>query len=70
MMYKTRIRTTPFQLAFGLQAVMPIEFQVPSLPMHVRERLSEKESEKIRLAALCELEEQRIASIMQMELEK
>ena len=25
-MYKTSIRTTPFQLAFGLEVVMPIEF--------------------------------------------
>ena len=68
--YKTSIRSTPFQLAFGLEAVMPIEFQVPSLRIQVRERLSEKESEKIWLAALCELEEHRIASLMQLELEQ
>ena len=49
---------------------MPIEFQIPSLRIQVRDRLSEKELEKIRLAALCELEEHRIASIMQMELEQ
>ena len=29
--YKTSVRTTPFQLAFGLGAVMSIEFQIPSL---------------------------------------
>ena len=29
--YKTSIRTTPFRLAFGLEAVMPMEFQIPSL---------------------------------------
>ena len=56
--YKTSIRTTPFRLAFGLEAVMPMEFQVPSLRIQLRERLNEKESEAIRLAALCELEEQ------------
>ena len=49
---------------------MPIEFQIPSLRIQVRERLSEKESEKIRLATLCELEEHRIASILQLELEQ
>ena len=55
--YKTSIRTTPFRLAFSLEAVMSIEFQIPSLRIQVKERLSEKESEKIRLATLCELEE-------------
>ena len=66
---KTSIRTTPFRLAFGLEAVMPVEFQIPSLWIQVKERLSEKESEKIRLATLCELEENRIASLLQLELE-
>ena len=55
--YKTSIRTTPFRLAFGLEVVMPVEFHIPSLRIQVKERLSEKESEKIRLATLCELEE-------------
>src|SRR5512137_2358533 len=68
--YKTSIRTTPFRLAFGLEAVMPVEFQVPSLRIQLRERLNEKKSEEMRLAALCELEEQRLASILHMELEQ
>ena len=68
--YKTSIRTTPFRLAFGLEAVMPIEFQIPSLRIQVKERLSEKESEKIRLATLCELEEHRIVNLLQLELEQ
>jgi hypothetical protein len=29
--YKTSIRSTPFRIAFGLEAVMPSEFIVPSL---------------------------------------
>ena len=45
--YKTIIRTTPFRLAFGLEAVMPMEFQILSLRIQVKECLSEKESEKI-----------------------
>ena len=68
--YKTSIPSTPFWLAFGLEAVMLIEFQVLSLRIQVRERLSEKEPEKIRLAALCELEEHQLASLMQLELEQ
>ena len=49
---------------------MPVEFQVPSLRIQIRERLNEKESEAIRLKALCELEEHRLASIMHLELEQ
>ena len=49
---------------------MLIEFQIPSLRIQVKERLSEKESEKIRLATLSELEENQIASLLQLELEQ
>ena len=68
--YKTNICTTPFRLAFGLEAVMPIEFQIPSLKIQVKERLSEKSSEKIQMATLCELEEHWIASLLQLELDR
>ena len=69
-LYKTSIRTIPFRLAFGLEAVMPIEFHIPSLRIQVKESLSEKESQKIRLATLCKLEEHWIASLLHLELEK
>ena len=49
---------------------MPVEFQIPSLRIQVKEHLSEKESEGIRLATLCELEENRIANLLQLELEQ
>ena len=49
---------------------MPVEFQIPSLRIQVKERLSEKESERIRLTTLLELEENRIASLLQLELEQ
>ena len=44
--YKTSIQSTPFRLAFGLEAIMPVEFQVPSLRIQIRERLPEKQSER------------------------
>ena len=49
---------------------MSIEFQIPSLRIQVKECLSEKESEKIQMAALCEWKENRIASLLQLELEQ
>ena len=47
-----------------------MEFQIPNLQIQVRERLSEKESEIIWLATLCELEEHWIVSLLQLELEQ
>ena len=49
---------------------MLIEFQIPSLRIQVKQRLCDKEPEKIRLATLCELEEHRITSLLQLELEQ
>ena len=68
--YKTSIWATPFRLAFGLEAIMPIEIRIPSLCVQVREWLSEQDSERVRLEKLCELEEHRILSLIQMELEQ
>ena len=35
-------------MAFGLEVVMPIEFQIPSLRVQVKERLDEEQSKQIR----------------------
>ena len=46
---------------------MPIEFQVPSLRVQVKERLPESQSEQYRLEQLLELGEHRVASMAQLE---
>ena len=40
-LYKTSIKSTPFRLAFALEAVMPIEFQILTLRVQATERLDE-----------------------------
>ena len=65
--FKTNIQSTPFRMAFGLEAVMPIEFQVQSLRVQVKERLPESQSEQYRLEQLLELGEHRVASMAQLE---
>ena len=65
--FKTSIGSTPFRLAFGLEAVMPIEFQVPSLRLQIRNRLPESESEQNCLSQLLDLRENRINSMSQLE---
>ena len=54
-------------MVFGLEVVMPIEFQVPSLRVQVKERLSEAQSEQYRLEQILELGEHRVASMAQLE---
>jgi hypothetical protein len=58
--YKTSIGSTPFRLAYGLEAVMPIEFMIPSFRIQARERLNECDSEAERVQCLLQLEEHRI----------
>ena len=49
--YKVATHCTPFSLTFGLQAVMPMEYLVPSLRVEICERLI-KESLTERLVDL------------------
>ena len=39
--YKTFIKSTAFRLAFGLEAVMPVEFQMPTLRIQATEKLND-----------------------------
>ena len=60
--YKTVIKSTPFRLAFGLEAIMLVEFQVPTLRVQVTEmEWVQKEQllvlEESRLQAMCALEQ-------------
>jgi hypothetical protein len=55
--YMTSIRSTPFRMAFGLEAVMPAEFLVPNLRIQSEYRLNESESEHARVEQLLRLEE-------------
>jgi hypothetical protein len=68
--YKSSIRSTPFRMAFGLEAVMPSEFIVPSLRIQSEYQLNESESEQARVEQLLRLEEDHIRSIEAMEHEQ
>ena len=61
------IQSTPFRMAFGLEPVMPIELQVPSLRVQVKARLPEAQSEQYRLEQILELGDDRIVSMAQLE---
>ena len=63
-------QSTPFRLAFGLEVVMPVEFQVPSLRIQVRERLPKGKSKQIQLQHLLELGKNRVRSMAILEQEQ
>ena len=65
--YKTSIKSTPFRMAFGLEAVMPIEFQIPTLRIQATEKLNELQSEQIRKESLLLLEEDRLQAMTALE---
>ena len=45
-MCKTSIQSTRFRMAFRLEAVMPIEFRIPSLSVQIMEWMPESQSEQ------------------------
>eukprot|EP00253_Pinus_taeda_P022942 PITA_22942 len=55
---KTSTGFTPFQLVYGLEAVLPIEYEIPSLQIVVQLLLATSE-EKKRLLYLAQLDENR-----------
>ena len=57
--YKVATHCTPFSLAFGLEAIIPMEYLVPSLRVAVQERLTQ-EYLTDRLVDLEQLEETRL----------
>ena len=54
-------------MAFGLEAIMPIEFQVPSLGIQVTKRLDAKQSERIQKEQLLQLEVNRLQAMWYLE---
>ena len=61
------IRSTPLWMAFGLEEIIPIEIQIPSLRVQVTKRLDEEQSERIRKPQLLEFEESRLQSMCHFE---
>jgi transposase InsO family protein len=50
--YKVTTCATPFSLVYGIEAILPIEFEIPSLRIAINERLDESQSLKDRLKRL------------------
>ncbi|XP_074296867.1 uncharacterized protein LOC141627524 [Silene latifolia] len=55
--YKTSIQATPYALVYEVEAVLPLELQIPSLRIAIQEGLIDDENDKLRLAELEALDE-------------
>ena len=65
--YKMPTQSTPYALMYGVEAVLPLEIQIPSLRVAIREGLSEDENHKLRLAELESLDEKRLQAQQKLE---
>ncbi|CAM8931375.1 unnamed protein product [Rhodiola kirilowii] len=53
-------QATPYALVYGVEAVLPLELQIPSMRIAIQEGLSSDENDKLRLAELEALDEKRL----------
>ncbi|CAM8911187.1 unnamed protein product [Rhodiola kirilowii] len=58
--YRTPTQATPYALVYGVEAVLPLELQIPSMRIAIQEGLSSDENDKLRLAELEALDEKRL----------
>ena len=69
--YRTTFRTptqaTPYSLVYGVEAVLPLERQIPSLRIAVQEGLTGEENAKLRLQELEALDEKRLEAQQRLE---
>jgi transposase InsO family protein len=65
--YKVTTHATPFSLVYGLEATLPIEYEVESLRVAIGSRLIDKQSLKNRLTDLEELDERRRTAAQHIE---
>ncbi|KAG9446928.1 hypothetical protein H6P81_013056 [Aristolochia fimbriata] len=65
--FRTPTQSTPFSLVNGTEAVLPLEVQLPSLRIAMREGLTTEECAQQRLAELESLDEQRLEAQQRLE---
>ncbi|XP_074307845.1 uncharacterized protein LOC141642801 [Silene latifolia] len=58
--YKTPTQATPYALVYGVEVVLPLELQIPSLRIAIQEGLTDDENGKLRLSELEALDEKRL----------
>ena len=65
--YRTPTQTTPYSLVYGVEAVLPLEQQIPSLRIAIQEGLSYEDNVRLRLQELEALDEKRLEAQQHLE---
>ncbi|KAL0462253.1 UNVERIFIED_CONTAM: hypothetical protein Slati_0112900 [Sesamum latifolium] len=60
-------QSTPYALVYGIEAVLPLEQQIPSLRIAIQEGLTEEENARLRLKELEALDEKRLEAQQKLE---
>ena len=63
----TPTQATPFSLVYGVEAVLPLERQIPSLQIAIQEGLTEEENAKLKLQELEALDEKSLEAQQRLE---
>ncbi|KAI4383707.1 hypothetical protein MLD38_009513 [Melastoma candidum] len=58
--YITATQMTPYSLVYGVETVLPLERQIPSLRIAIQEGLCQEDNARVRLQELEALEEKRL----------
>jgi transposase InsO family protein len=70
--YRVTVRTptqaTPYSLVFGSEAVLPLEVELPSLRVAIRDEITQDEQIRLRYQELDSLEEDRLNVLQNLEL--
>ncbi|XP_071914032.1 uncharacterized protein [Coffea arabica] len=65
--YRTPTQATPYALVYGVEAVLPLEQQIPSLRIAIQEGLTEEENVRLHLEELEGLDEKRLEAQQNLE---
>ena len=65
--YRTPTQATRYSLSFGVEVVLPLECQIPSLRLAIQDGLTEEENDRLCLVELEALDEKRLEAQQNLE---
>ncbi|XP_070005831.1 uncharacterized protein [Nicotiana sylvestris] len=65
--HHTLIQATPYSLVYGVEVVLPLERQIPSLRLAIQEGITDEENAQLQLAELEFLDEKRLEAQQSLE---
>lgn len=65
--HRTPTQATPYSLVYGVEAVLPLEKQIPSLRIAIQEGLTTEDNARLRLEELEALDERRLEAQQRLE---